>query len=121
MHKSSTRWGSLVQVQYRPLPESVPPKRLTLPAGGRQCGPEPWRKTVSTVLAREDPPHMPRLTKKLPSYRLHKPSGQAIVSLDGKDFYLGVRLLNALSRRLIRLLAARVPPHGLSRRSSSSR
>ena len=32
---------------------------------------------------------MPRLTKKLPAYRLHKPSGQAIVTLDGKDFYLG--------------------------------
>jgi integrase len=24
-----------------------------------------------------------------PSYRLHKPSGQAVVTLDGKDFYLG--------------------------------
>jgi integrase len=32
---------------------------------------------------------MPRLIKKLPSYRLHKPSGQALVTLDGKDFYLG--------------------------------
>jgi hypothetical protein len=26
---------------------------------------------------------MPRLTKKLPAYRLPKPSGQAIVTLDG--------------------------------------
>ena len=25
----------------------------------------------------------------IPSYRRHKPSGQAIVSLDGRDFYLG--------------------------------
>ena len=32
---------------------------------------------------------MPKLTRKHPSYRLHKPSGQAIVTLDGKDIYLG--------------------------------
>ena len=32
---------------------------------------------------------MPKLTKKLPSYRLHKRSGQAIVNLSGKDIYLG--------------------------------
>jgi hypothetical protein len=24
-----------------------------------------------------------------PSYRLHKPSGQAVVTLDSRDFYLG--------------------------------
>ena len=32
---------------------------------------------------------MPRLVHKLPSYRLHKPSGQAVVSLGGRDVYLG--------------------------------
>lgn len=32
---------------------------------------------------------MPRLTKTLPQYRKHKASGKAIVTLDGKDFYLG--------------------------------
>jgi hypothetical protein len=32
---------------------------------------------------------MPRLTRKLPSYRLHRPSGLAVVTLDGKDIYLG--------------------------------
>lgn len=32
---------------------------------------------------------MPRLTQIQPSYRLHKKSGQAIVTLSGKDFYLG--------------------------------
>jgi integrase len=32
---------------------------------------------------------MPRLTRKLPSYRLHKPSGKAVVTLDGRDHYLG--------------------------------
>lgn len=34
---------------------------------------------------------MPRLTKKLPSYRLHKASGHAIVTLAGRDHYLGPR------------------------------
>jgi integrase len=32
---------------------------------------------------------MPRLTKSLPQYRRHKASGQAIVTLNGRDFYLG--------------------------------
>jgi integrase len=32
---------------------------------------------------------MPRLLRKLPSYRLHKPSGRAVVTLDGRDHYLG--------------------------------
>jgi len=32
---------------------------------------------------------MPR-TSKPPSYRLHRPTGQAVVTLDGKDYYLGL-------------------------------
>ncbi len=32
---------------------------------------------------------MPRLTHKVPSYRLHKASGQAVVALNGRDHYLG--------------------------------
>ena len=32
---------------------------------------------------------MPKLTKKLPSYRLHKVSGHAVVTLNGRDHYLG--------------------------------
>jgi len=32
---------------------------------------------------------MPKLTEATPKYRLHRASGQAIVTLDGKDFYLG--------------------------------
>lgn len=32
---------------------------------------------------------MPRLTHLHPSYRLQKQSGQVIVTLSGKDFYLG--------------------------------
>ena len=27
--------------------------------------------------------------RKIPSYRLHKPTGQSVVRLDGRDFYLG--------------------------------
>lgn len=32
---------------------------------------------------------MPKLTRRLPSYRLHKPSGRAVVSLEGRTHYLG--------------------------------
>jgi hypothetical protein len=32
---------------------------------------------------------MPKLSKSLPKYRFHRPSGQAIVTLSGKMFYLG--------------------------------
>jgi integrase len=32
---------------------------------------------------------MPGKTRKVPSYRLHKPTGQAVVRLDGRDHYLG--------------------------------
>src|SRR5258708_2034106 len=32
---------------------------------------------------------MPRLTHKVPSLRLHKASGRAVVALGGKDIYLG--------------------------------
>ena len=32
---------------------------------------------------------MPRLRNRLPSYRLHKVSGQAVVTLSGRDVYLG--------------------------------
>lgn len=32
---------------------------------------------------------MPKRSKRIPSYRLHKASGQAVVTLNGKDHYLG--------------------------------
>ena len=32
---------------------------------------------------------MPKITKSVPKYRKHRASGQAIVSICGKDFYLG--------------------------------
>src|SRR5690242_20543256 len=33
---------------------------------------------------------MPSRSSRIPSYRLHKPSGQAVVTLAGKDHYLGL-------------------------------
>jgi len=32
---------------------------------------------------------MPRLSKAVPKYQLHRASGQAVVSLNGRDHYLG--------------------------------
>ena len=32
---------------------------------------------------------MPAKNRKVPAYRLHKPTGQAVVRLDGRDYYLG--------------------------------
>ena len=33
---------------------------------------------------------MPRLTNAAPKYRKHRASGQAVVTLNGKDHYLGM-------------------------------
>ncbi|MCF7954224.1 MAG: tyrosine-type recombinase/integrase [Phycisphaerae bacterium] len=33
---------------------------------------------------------MPKLNNRFPSYRLHKASGQAVVTLNGRDIYLGI-------------------------------
>jgi integrase len=44
------------------------------------------------VLPLRDPPYGCTMTtkhRKIPSYRLHKPTGQAVVRLDGRDHYLG--------------------------------
>ena len=47
-------------------------------------------KTVITVFLPEVRLHMPRLPKNsLPKYRLHRPSGCAVVTLSGKVHYLG--------------------------------
>ena len=40
-----------------------------------------------------------------PSYRLHKPSGQAVVTLDGRDFYLGCHNTKASRAEYDRLIA----------------
>lgn len=47
---------------------------------------------------------MPRLTQSIPKYRRHKASGQAIVTLDGKDFYLGPHGTKASRREYDRLV-----------------
>ncbi len=33
---------------------------------------------------------MPKLSKALPTYRKHKPTGRAVVTLNGRDYYLGL-------------------------------
>lgn len=48
---------------------------------------------------------MPRLTKQLPKYRRHKPSNQAVVTLNGRDFYLGPFDTPASRREYERLIA----------------
>ena len=50
----------------------------------------PMRKTVNTVLRpSKGGCTMPRLVRSVPKYRLHRGSGQAVVTLHGKDYYLG--------------------------------
>ncbi len=48
---------------------------------------------------------MPRLTNSAPKYRKHRASGQAIVTLDGRDFYLGPHGTRANRREYDRLVA----------------
>jgi integrase len=48
---------------------------------------------------------MPRLSlDRLPKYRLHKGTGQAVVTLDGKEFYLGIHNTAASRREYERLV-----------------
>jgi integrase len=55
--------------------------------------------------------------RKIPSYRLHKPTGQAVVRLDGRDFYLGKHGSEASQESYRRLIAEwltngqQPPPH----------
>lgn len=48
---------------------------------------------------------MPKLKIQIPKYRLHKASGQAVVTLSGKDFYLGEHGSEASQVEYNRLLA----------------
>jgi integrase len=48
---------------------------------------------------------MPKLSSKLPSYRLHRASGNAVVTLDGKDHYLGPHNSLASRTKYDRLMA----------------
>jgi len=43
--------------------------------------------------------------RKIPSYRLHKPSVQAVVTLNGRDFYLGAYATDVSRREYDRLIA----------------
>ena len=47
---------------------------------------------------------MPRLTKLLPKYRRHRASGQAVVTLNGQDFYLGTHGTKASRKEYDRLV-----------------
>jgi hypothetical protein len=49
---------------------------------------------------------MPRVTKQNPSYRLHRATGQAVVTLSGKDHYLGPHASAESRAEYDRLLAA---------------
>jgi hypothetical protein len=40
-----------------------------------------------------------------PSYRLHKPSGRAVVTIDGRDYYLGVHGSNESRAEYDRIIA----------------
>ncbi|HEX4125031.1 MAG TPA: hypothetical protein VHY37_09930 [Tepidisphaeraceae bacterium] len=48
---------------------------------------------------------MPRLTRSIPKYRKHRASGQAIVTLNGRDYYLGPHGTAASRREYDRLTA----------------
>ena len=63
---------------------------------------------------------MPRLTHKLPSYRLHKPSGQAVVTINGRDIYLG-RHDTSESRAEYDRTTAEYLAHRIARSSSASK
>jgi hypothetical protein len=47
---------------------------------------------------------MPRLSNSLPKYRKHKASGQAIVTLNGRDIYLGPHGTKASKREYDRII-----------------
>ncbi len=56
---------------------------------------------------------MPKLSEgQLPSYRLHKQSGQAIVTLSGRDFLLGQHGTAASKREYRRLTGEWLAGHG---------
>lgn len=61
-------------------------KRVTLPVDVRQCSENQFFQFGSTTEIKKKGLHMP---KKLPTYSLHKATGQARVWLGGKDHYLG--------------------------------
>ena len=53
---------------------------------------------------------MPRLTDRDPTFRHHKASGQAVVTLAGQDAYLGPHGTAASRREYDRVASASSPP-----------
>jgi len=63
---------------------------------------------------------MPRKHQKLPSYRLHKASGQAVVTLSGVDVYLGKHDNEDSRREYERVIAQWLSNHKLQPASSTT-
>ena len=51
---------------------------------------------------------MPKLTSSLPKYRKHRASGQAIVTIGRKDFYLGPHGTKASKREYDRIVLCKM-------------
>src|SRR4051812_14014278 len=49
----------------------------------------PWKVVVLPPWEPQGAAPMSTRPRKIPSYRLHKPTGQAVVRLNGRDHYLG--------------------------------
>ncbi|MCA9231188.1 MAG: hypothetical protein KDA57_11075 [Planctomycetales bacterium] len=47
---------------------------------------------------------MPRLSNSVPKYRKHRASGQAVLTLNGRDYYLGPHGTKASRREYDRLI-----------------
>ena len=58
---------------------------------------------------------------RIPSYRLHKPTGQAVVTINGKDFYLGKHDSPTSHAAYKRLVAEWLANHQLSSLSLAKR
>ena len=64
---------------------------------------------------------MPRLTKSLPNYRHHKASGQAVLTLGGRDYYLGPYNSDESKAEYNRLIGEWAANHRHAPKSSQSR
>jgi integrase len=77
-------------------------------------------KTEASVFGVKGARPMPRLKEnQIPSYRLHKQSGQAIVTLDGRDHLLGTYNSAASKRAYQRLTAEWLANRGVPREAAS--
>jgi hypothetical protein len=62
---------------------------------------------------------MPRLTNSTPKYRHHRGTGQAVVTIGGKDFYLGKHGTAASKASYARLISERVATGRIERTEPS--